>query len=208
MPHAFRRAPRAWSQEEHERLVATARRLPGKVGQWPLGDWLPALMLTCLSTNWRITAVMGLRTANCSLANRAAFSIETKQHAERCARLTVQTVEALERIWGPRDTVFQDWPYDRGARQWKNLNNLLGMAIEAAEVPDIGRWHAFRKTGCTLVWDRLGAQAAAQFAGHFSPATTERYYLDRSKLTGPAAADTLSTRSTPSPALDAAWEWM
>lgn len=190
-PKVKNRHPRAWSVEQAERLVATARTLPGYVGPWPMRDWLPALMFTCMSTDWRISAVMHLKMSDTSLTERFAISLEGKQHKERCAKLTPQCVDALRAIWRPREEVFGDWPYDRHSRQWQALNDLLGRVIQLAGVPDIGRWHAFRKTATTMVADRLGRDEAARFAGHSDRRVTDAHYVDDSKLSGPSPADVL-----------------
>lgn len=188
----LKKHPNAWWQAELEEMLAVARELPGRVGPWPMKNWLPALMLTCLSTDWRISAVMQLKTARTSIKSRYAISTESKQHKERAAKLTEQCAEALSLIWDDsRDEVFGDWPYDRSGRQWKALNNLLGRVIESAGVPDIGRWHAFRKTATTMIADRLGRSEAARFAGHSRQQVTDEYYVDDTKLTGPSASDAL-----------------
>lgn len=200
----LKKHPNAWWQTELEEMLAVARELPGRVGPWPMGHWVSALMLTCLSTDWRISAVMQLKTARTSLKSRYAISTESKQHKERAAKLTEQCAEALALIWDDaREEVFGDWPYDRGNRQWKALNKVLERVIASAGIPDIGRWHAFRKTATTMIADRLGRSEAARFAGHSRQQVTDDYYVDDTKLTGPSASDALPRlRDVRKPPLD------
>lgn len=42
-----------------------------------------------------------------------------------------------------------------------------------------------------MVADKSGREAAARFAGHSDPRVTATYYIDDSKLTGPAPSDAL-----------------
>lgn len=182
-PKSVKKHPVSWSQAEFERLVITARAMPGTVGLWPVRLWLPALLLTCYSTDWRITCVMGIRTADVCLAGAWAKSVEPKTHEERISRLVPQCVAALSAIWSAdRAEVFGDWTQDRNCRQWPKLNDLLGECIRLAGVRDIGRYHAIRKTATTMVAKSAGRDAAARFAGHRNPAITTAYYIDPTHL--------------------------
>lgn len=183
-----RRVPRAWTVAEFTALVAAAGDLPGHVGPWPTRHWLPALLLTCWSTDWRISAVMSLETAAVDLATGAAAAYERKTCEERHAWLTAQTCAALTRIWSPsRREVFGDWPYDRRRPQWPALNNLLRRTIAAAGIRDLGRFHAIRRTSTTAIAAAHGLDAAAQHAGHSLPHVTQRHYVDPSHLAATAA---------------------
>lgn len=171
--------PQAWSQAEFERLLKTAKTMQGRVGRHALGDWFPALLLTTWSTDWRISAVMGLKSMGVSLDGRWAVAFESKTNEQRHAILHHQAVESLGRIFDPcREEVFGDWPHDRGARQWNKLNDLLGECIKIAGVPDIGRFHAIRRTAITMVYGAGGLEAARRFAGHRNANTTLDHYVD------------------------------
>lgn len=181
-PRAEQKLPVAWSLDEFSRLVQAASKLPGRVGPWPKRDWFPALLLTCWSTDWRISAVMAIQTARCDLASGRVVSYETKTRQERAADLSPETIEAIAKIWGPRPELFGDWRADRQARQWKQLNKLLARVIRSAGVRDIGRFHAIRKTATTAMAATLGLDAAARFAGHASHNVTARHYIDPTQL--------------------------
>jgi len=183
VPKRFRKKPRAWSTAQFEAMLAAAARLEGQVGPWPMRCWLPALMLTVWSTGWRITANMHIRTARVDLAAGSVVSIESKTHEERCAELVPEAIEPIKRIWDPRRAeLFGDWPHDRGSRQWKVLNRLLKRVISDAGVPDIGRWHAIRRTGSTAIAIAHGIDAATAFCGHRNSQVTRDSYVDPTHL--------------------------
>ncbi|MFO0899374.1 MAG: tyrosine-type recombinase/integrase [Pirellulales bacterium] len=193
MPQADSLRPRAWSMEEFQALLQCAYRIDGTIGPWRAGDWLVGLMVTTFCTDWRISAVMRLRTADCNFERATARSID-KRRRERVAPLTEQCVYHLKLIWDPsREEVFGDWPKDRHSRQWSELNDLLGGVIKAAGVPDIGRWHAIRKSVITEVAKRHGVEAASRFAGHSSTRVTWNHYVDESLLEDRSLTDTLPT---------------
>lgn len=180
-PKADALRPQAWTMDQFELMLRAGQSLPGRIGPWRASDWMVALMLTTFCTDWRISAVMRLRVDRCSLETGIARTID-KRRQERIARLTPQCIDRLGRIWGPRDEVFGDWTFDRHSRQWKKLNKLLGHLIEQAGVPDIGRFHAIRKSAVTRVVDMLGLEAGARFAGHSSTKTTWNHYVDEGLL--------------------------
>lgn len=192
---AKRPLPRAWSQSEFERLVKAAALLTGFVGPHRASDWFTALLLTIYVTDWRITCTMGLKSANVSLESGLAIGYEPKTDEERLARLGEQCVSALKKIFDPaREEVFGDWRHDRRSRQWKKLNAVLAGLIQIAGVPDIGRFHAIRKTATTMVYGLGGLEAARQFAGHRSGRTTLDHYVDKRHVS--------SGQSPPVPALN------
>mgnify|MGYP002382427376 CR=1 FL=1 len=69
----------------------------------------------------------------------------------------------------------------------------LFLSAGAAGVPDIGRWHAIRKSVITEVAKRHGVEAASRFAGHSSTRVTWNHYVDESLLEDRSLTDTLPT---------------
>lgn len=178
-PKKLARLPLAWSQPEFARLVLAAMSMPGSVGPWPAKVWFPALIFTVYSTGWRITANMALLTTKVCLERGYAISIERKGRQERFAPLLPEAVHWLGRIWEPtRREVFGDWRFDRSKRQWSTLNDRLGELIVSAGIPDIGRWHAIRKTAITLTAANSDLETARRFAGHTHSRVTSQSYID------------------------------
>lgn len=187
--------PRAWSVQELAQIVTATRTLRGFVGPWPKANWFRALLLTTYSTASRISAVMGIRTRDVSLTDRLAVVFEPKTRREEVKRLTDQCVDSLRAIWdSTRQELFSDWPYDRTQPDWQALNGVLAKCIRSAGVPDIGRFHAIRKTSATLVFDR-DRHAATILLGHTNEAITRDHYVDPTKLTQPLPGDLLPALS-------------
>lgn len=184
-PRAVKRAPRAWTYDEWWKLLEVARAVPGLIGAHRAADWWEALLMVCLSTGWRIGAVMRLRWVDVTWATRKAVSTETKNRAEKVATLRDDAVGALMRIYVPRaEFVFGDWPYDRHCRQWQALQRHLGWMIDRAGIRPLGKFHIIRKCGSTWIRNAAGLTAAAEFAGHADQRTTDAHYVDRTQDTG------------------------
>lgn len=181
-PKPVDKLPVAWSVDEFTRIVSMSRTLPGRVGRYPLADWMPGLLLTCWSSDWRISAVMSIKTVRVNLEQGYVVSIERKTRSERFVELVPDAVEALRKIWGPREELFGDWRADRFSRQWKKLNSVLGTCIRLAGVRDIGRFHAIRRTATTAIAASEGVDAAARFAGHSNYRVTVKHYIDPTQM--------------------------
>lgn len=187
-PKTIKKLPIAWSIDEFQRVLNAAHHLRGQVGPWPMADFIRAVTLTCWSTDWRISAVMALKTARVNLDVGHVVSIEKKTGEERYCELVPEATLAIRRIWNPtRPLLFGDWPYDRGAigtraGRWKRLNNTLGKCIAIAGVRDIGRFHSIRKTATTAIAASEGVDAAARFAGHSNYRVTVKHYIDPTQM--------------------------
>lgn len=177
-PRRMATLPKAWTKAEWAAIMAAASRLTGHVGPWPRAAWFEAIIRVVYGTGWRISDIMVIKMEAVSLSNAWIVAPESKHPRERFARVSPKCVEAIRRIWGPRDFLFGDWPADRWGRQWPVLNDSLGEIIEAAGIRDIGRWHAIRKTAATLICEEHGLEAARMFLGHSGYAVTLGHYID------------------------------
>ncbi|MGD9644272.1 MAG: tyrosine-type recombinase/integrase [Pirellulales bacterium] len=178
-----KKLPRAWTPDQFAIVIDDASRLPGQVGRWPLRYWFPSLCLTAWSTDWRISACMALPTTRVNIDTGAIVSYEEKTSEERVAWLTPQALEFLRKIWDPaRREVYGDWPYDRTKPSWPALTKILKGIIQRTGVPDIGRFHAIRRTSTTAVAVTSGIDAAADHAGHTHHSVTRASYVDPTHL--------------------------
>ena len=183
-----KKLPRAWTPDQFAAVIDDASKLPGHVGRWPMRHWFPSLCLTAWSADWRISACMKLETTRVNIETGAIVSRESKGDEERCAWLTPQALEALRKIWDPsRREVYGDWIYDRHTPSWPALTRILKGIIQRTGVPDIGRFHAIRRTSTTAVAVKHGIDAAARHAGHSNPQVTIDSYNDPTHATSDAS---------------------
>ncbi|MBX9790154.1 MAG: site-specific integrase [Pirellulales bacterium] len=184
-PKKQKKLPRAWTPAQFATVIDDAsQHLIGYVGRYPMRIWFPSLCLTAWSADWRISACMALETARVNIETGAIVSRESKGDEERCAWLTPQALEAMRRIWDPsRREVYGDWIYDRTTPSWPALTKILKAIIARTGVPDIGRFHAIRRTSTTAVAVTHGIDAAADHAGHSHHSVTRASYIDPTHLT-------------------------
>lgn len=190
-----KRIPEAWTLAEFERIIQAALCLPGSVGQWPSSDWWPALLLTIYDLGGRITATMHLAGRDVDLESRWAVLRwnEMKTDADEPFSLSEQTVEALRRIWTPRDKVFGDWPWDWTQHDWKALTKVYRKILAHAGLPTGPRdlFQKLRRTTGTQVRIVAGKEVAAACLRHKQLSTFERNYDDTRQGTIISAADYL-----------------
>lgn len=183
--------PRAWSLAQFSKLINATIMLNGMIGPHKESVWMRALLFVCFSTASRIGAVMKIRMEDLDLDTGMVVVYEPKTSKEQVHRLTPQAILAVKAIIHPkRDFLFGDWPFDPQPHRWTTLARRLKRLMDSADVPNIGRFHAIRRTSATLVYnqDRLAAQ---RMLGHSSIIMTENHYIDTTKLTLPVPSDLL-----------------
>lgn len=177
-----KRVPEAWTLAELERILKSAALMPGYVGPWPARDWWPALLLTIYDLGGRITATMHLESRRCDLENRWALlrAEHGKTDEDEPFTLSQQATDALRRIWGPREHVFGDWPYDWTQHDWKALTKAYRKILTHAGLPTGPRdlFHKLRRTTGTQVRIVAGRDVAAACLRHKDPDTFSRSYDD------------------------------
>lgn len=177
-----RPVPTAWTRDELRRLIATAERVPGY-----LGNGLPRRMyLVCL---FRVAYESGLRrgdlfrlsVADVS-ADGAVATIQGKTRSGHVAQLQPATVRLFgrlaARLKGDGDPWWQTplrWPH---ATRW--LYTLTERICAAAGVGR-GALQQVRRTGATYV-ERDQPGAAMRYLGHRTPGLAYRHYVDPTKL--------------------------
>jgi integrase len=171
----LRRIPRAWTVAEIERILAESRREPGNIGGVPAAWWIPALVLTLYDTGLRITAALGIQTADVSLADRCLLArAETqKQRADQWFRLSDQTTAAISPlVLAQRPLLFASHLCLHTFR--KHFHRILwrsGVPFGGTS----GVFHRLRKSCASYA--AAGGVDATQQLGHSSPNVT-RAYLD------------------------------
>lgn len=188
-----KQAPEAWSTDELERLLEATTQLPGKIGGTTAALFWESLIRTVWNTGGRISAVMTTPTRSLNLATGLVtipWQLQ-KDREDLLFELLPGTITALQRL-DPAgrglQTIFADWPYDRGVAQWPALNLALRKLIVSAGLRDsvdqVTRkdlWHKVRRSFATYLTAKHGIAVAQSKLGHSSIEVTNRY-LDRSKL--------------------------
>lgn len=170
--HVPERVPSAWTTEEMEALLESARLHPGTVSGVPAGLYFAALILMCYETGERISAVLSLRWDDVR-GNLVTFRAETRKMQTRdiVRGISPVVIEALEKIRREGDLVF---PWDRcKANLWRHM----GLILKRAKLPcdRKSKFHRLRKT-CASYAAAAGLDPQ-RLLDHASPVTT-RAYLD------------------------------
>jgi hypothetical protein len=175
MARVMKRNPTAWNQNELKMLLMACRTAPSCDG-WNPNHWT-ALVLTCYDSGERLGALLKTPAHNLDY-NRGLLLVEAEHRKwgeDKVHRLHPSTVAALEKIKASRELF--PWPF--GVRQiWVRFGKIL----KAAGLPATRRdkFHRLRRTAYTLVYAKLGPQAASEFAGHQTDLSA--FYLDRTFL--------------------------
>jgi integrase len=186
-PH---RVPAAWTVEEISALLRTARRWPGRIGEHAAADWWYALILCIYWTGVRIGDVMAARAGSVDWRAGVWTCLATKTGHEQRYRLHPTCLAALCKLRQPdaqRPLFF--WPYSYG-----HLFVAFRAIVCHAGVRYDGQprqlFHRLRRTCLSYCWAIDPALAQRQ-AGHFSAATTWRFYVDPTLTGERSAADVL-----------------
>lgn len=185
-PEPFR-VPIAFTEDEINRLLRSARRARGFVGEVLASSWFPALILVAFDTGERIGGLLGLRWTDVDLPGRwLIFRAEHRKggRADKPSRIAEDTATALERL--PR--VSRDVFHWAGSKcgLWKRYGKIL----RRAGLPDdrLHKFHCLRRSTASHL-EAAGGNATAAL-GHASRRNTLRY-LDPRIATPPQAVDLL-----------------
>jgi integrase len=169
------RAPRAWREEELNRLVQAADAQPGSIGGMPARVWWLTLLTLVMDTGARATELLSLRWEWLDFsAGTLSVDASVRKGGTRfaCYGLRRDTLDWLAAIKRP-DGLILCWDYDQS-----RLYQLYGKLLQSAGLPNTRytKLHCLRRTFATLLEVNGGNATIA--LGHASRATTLRSYLD------------------------------
>lgn len=172
--------PRAWMQDELDRLFRQFKKLPGSVAGIPAWQFWTGLHLVMFDTAERIGALLQVPWANVSLSGKTMFCDAKTRKGKRAGivhALHADTANLLRQIERPRKLVFE-WPYSP-SYLWISLRKI----IRDAGLPDdrSHRFHCMRRTTASMI-EKAGGNAT-KLLGHSSRAVTLKHYLDP-RITG------------------------
>jgi integrase len=174
-----KRNPRAWTIEEMELIVRSARLARGRFAGVGAGLWWPALLLVLYDTGLRITAAMGIRFDEIDFKNKLLCvpPERMKNNAEQFFRLHDQTIEAIIATLPPRRKLVFPFPFQFKRSLYGRLRRILKRAGLPSTNLDL--FHKIRRTTASHVSRLLGEQAAIRQLGHSDASCIKRYVDQR-----------------------------
>ncbi len=169
--------PEAWTVDEVERIISTARQLPGEIDGVPANRWWPALFFVIYDTGSRIGAMLAVAPKSLSLSERSLILLgsTTKSGRPQYCRLSDQTVAAVAAIYDPHRPRVWPWPHIR-ATLYRRAKRLFAAAGVTYGRDNGGLFHKLRRTSGTLVAANGGNPQL--HLGHADARVTYRHYVD------------------------------
>lgn len=138
------RTPMAWLPEEIDKLMASAARQKGFVGNVPAADYWSALLSVILDTGERIGAVISTEWARLS-GEWLVIPAEVRKgkRRDRAYKLSQESIELLSKIRKYRTKYIFEWPKNK-CYIW----TVLGKILDQAGLPSDRRskFHRLRRT--------------------------------------------------------------
>lgn len=168
------RVPTSWTVEELQRVFAQAGSLRTLVGQIPAAQWFQAILMVCWETGERIGALLDATPADYRRPDLVIRAESRKgRRRARAYSLSDATCDRLDELINHGGDRLFVWPYSR-TYLWDMLKGkILQPAGLAAK--RIG-FHQVRRSA--ISWIAAAGGDPVAFAGHASPSTTKRWYLD------------------------------
>ena len=174
--------PEAWAEEEVARFYRVAIQQPGRIGPHQAGDWWKAFLSTAWDTGLRISQMFRLRLADVDW--RRGYLIvqacpHTKSYRPQVKPLSSEAFLALGQIAEPAREMLFCWPeWPKSRRDFFSVwRYLCWLAQVPAPRTPRQLTHRWRRSSITQA--ALGSlESARRQAGHASPETTLRHYVD------------------------------
>ena len=183
-PHirAAAQLPEAWTSEQVAKLFLVATEQPGWLGPHKASSWWRAFLSVAWETGLRVSQMFRLRWADVDYQHRCIVIQAcpgTKSYRPQIKPLSVECLAALELLAEPpRELIFcwPEWPKSRRDffSVWRYLCWLAGIPAPRSQRQLTHRWRRSSVTEAA----RNSLEAARRHAGHTSPETTLRHYID------------------------------
>ena len=163
---------RAYTLEDVEQLIRTAKKRIGRTGGLPSRWWWSTVIYAAVLTGERFTALTSIRWGQVDLERRRMlFLAATRKGGTRDIEraITPQLAAMLARFRGAPDSLV--WPWDRRSNShWASLRVLC----ETAGVRYRG-FHGLRRTAASFAALKGGRAAATELLDHADPNLQEVY---------------------------------
>lgn len=168
------RTPRAFSEDELQRLAAAAGEARGFVGPIRASDFFPALLATAFESGERINALL-TTPRDCWRRPTLIVPAEHRKggRSERVYDLSPETADLVDAAAAHNGPTAFWWPYSTTAlyKRWHTITRRAGLG-DGRDV----QFHAIRRSTASHL-AAAGADATAHL-GHSSDRITRRSYLD------------------------------
>lgn len=170
-----RRLPRAWTVEEMEAIIKSARLTRGRFMGVPACKWWPALLLLMYDTGLRRSAAFQVRFADIDFSNKLLCvpPERMKNRVEQYFRLHPQTVDAILDTMPPRRESLYPWPFMHHRALYGRFKTILKRAGLPFTRFDL--FHKIRRTTASHLARLVGEPMAIQQLGHQDSSTIKRY---------------------------------
>ncbi|MBC7350905.1 MAG: site-specific integrase, partial [Thermogutta sp.] len=172
-----RRIPDAWTLEEIQQLFAHVANLEGYVGRTPARLWWESLLLAAYYTGLRISALLSISWFQVDLERRYLRALSRKTQKEQLFSIPEDLSILLHQLrHHPQQKVWEHpyhekWPF-----------RALRRIVDRAGIPAPKNLHGqlFQKMRRTCItWTAVNdLNMATRVAGHASPDTTIKHYVD------------------------------
>jgi len=172
-----KRTPDAWSVEEIRLLFEFVKRLEGDVGLIPARLWWESLLLAAYYTGLRISGLLNIFWFQVDLEGGFLRALTPKTSKEQVFALPRDLVNLLRLIEKPLRAKVWEHPYHD---KWPF--RALRRIVDRAGIPAPRSMHGqlFQKMRRTCItWTAVhDLSLATRIAGHASPETTVKHYVD------------------------------
>lgn len=172
-----KKAPDAWDVDDVSRLLAFVQTLPGTIGEIPANLWWSSLLLAAYYTGLRLSGLLNVRWWQVDLGNGYLRALTNKNKLEQVFAIPQDLVQILRQIKKPPRERVWEHPY---AEKWPC--KALRRIVDSAAIPAPKSLHGqlFQKMRRTCItWTAVSdLSLATRVAGHASPDTTIRHYVD------------------------------
>lgn len=168
------RIPTSWTVEELQRLFATASKMRGYVGKIPAAEYFTAILFVCWESGERVGALLDATPEDYRRPDLVIRAESRKgRRRGRSYPLSPETCDRLERLIAYGGDRIFPWPHSK-TYLWDKLKKFV-LKPAGLEKKRIG-FHQVRRSAISHFFAAGGDPVA--FAGHASPSTTKRWYID------------------------------
>jgi len=172
-----KRNPDAWTLEETKKLFEYVGKLDGHVGSVPARLWWQSILLAGYYTGLRLSGLLNVYWFQVDLNGQFLRALANKNKREQTFAIPTDLTAILQQIKDPPREKVWEHPYNS---KWPC--KALRRIVDAAGIPAPKHLHGqlFQKMRRTCItWTAVhDVSMATRVAGHASPETTIKHYVD------------------------------